>query len=106
MLPKPKRLTKDDFKGIKPRIIFRGSFVDVAALYTPNTTLSRFSCVIAKKRIKKAVERNRIKRKVYHALKMYIPEKNYIVVIYPKITILSTSYTQISNEIKLAFATL
>lgn len=106
MLPKSERLTKHDFIGLRPRIIFRGSFVDIAVFPVPEATISRFSCVIAKKRIKKAVDRNRVKRKIYHALKEYTPEKKYIIVIYPKITTVSATYTEICEEIKLGFATL
>lgn len=103
MLPKKERLTKADFTKIRPRIIFRGAFVDIATIPAP---FSRFACVIAKKRVKKAVDRNLIKRKVYHSLQDNRPIITNLVIIYPKITSLEGSYSQIKKEITEGFATL
>jgi ribonuclease P protein component len=103
MLPKSERLTKVDFVGLRPRIIFRGSFVDIAV--SPSTT-SRFACVIAKKRIKKAVDRNTVKRKIYHIIRDVKPKHSLFVIIYPKNTVLSGNYSHIKDEISKAFDTL
>lgn len=103
MLPKPERLTKNDFVGLRPRIVFRGTFVDIAAI---SAEKSRFACVIAKKRLKKAVERNRVKRKIYHILQENKPKNPYLIIVYPKITTLSGNHTHIKEEIISAFATL
>ena len=103
MLPKPERLTKIDFVGLRPRIIFRGSFVDVAV--TP-AEISRFACVIAKKIVKKAVDRNMIKRKIYHIIRENKPKPPYLVIIYPKVTALLGKYSEIKEEIKNSFDTL
>jgi ribonuclease P protein component len=103
MLQKSERLTKSDFIGLRPRIIFRGSFVDIAVSQALN---SRFACVIAKKRIKKAVDRNRVKRKIYHIIRDIKPKSPHLVIIYPKITALLSSYSHIKEEIRSVFATL
>lgn len=103
MLPKSERLTKVDFVGLRPRIIFRGSFVDIAV--SPSE-MSRFACVIAKKRIKKAVDRNTVKRKIYHIIKDFKPKTPHLVIVYPKVTALAGEYTHIQEEIRSAFATL
>jgi ribonuclease P protein component len=103
MLHKSERLTKTDFVGLRPRIIFRGSFVDIAV--NPSE-ISRFAVVIAKKRIKKAVERNRVKRKIYHIIRENKPKTPHLVIIYPKITVLSGNSAHIKEEIIQAFATL
>ena len=103
MLPKSERLTKSDFVGLRPRIIFRGTFVDIAVVPAP---LSRFACVIAKKRIKRAVDRNTVKRKVYHSIRDIKPKSPHLVIIYPKITALHANYSHIKEEITSAFATL
>ena len=103
MLQKSERLTKIDFVGLRPRIIFRGSFVDIAV---NKAETSRFACVIAKKRVKKAVERNRIKRKIYHILKDIKPKPPHLVIVYPKSNALVAKKNDISEEISLAFATL
>ena len=103
MLPKPERLTKLDFVGLRPCVIFRGSFVDIAVVKAEK---SRFACVIAKKRLKKAVERNRVKRKIYHIIQDNKPKTPHLVIIYPKVTVLSGNSTHIKEEIIKAFATL
>ena len=103
MLPKSERLTKSDFIGLRPRIIFRGTFVDVAASPAQQP---RFACVIAKKRIKRAVDRNSVKRKIYHTIKEVKPKSPNLVIIYPKITALKANHAHIKEEIISAFATL
>jgi ribonuclease P protein component len=103
MLPKKERLTKSDFVGLRPRIIVRGTFVDIAVSSAPH---SRFACVIAKKRVKRAVDRNRIKRKIYHILQQEKPKSPHLVIVYPKPSALSASHTFIKDEIIAAFATL
>ncbi len=103
MLPKSERLTKKDFVGLRPRIMFRGTFVDIAVSPAPQ---SRFACVIAKKRIKRAVDRNTVKRKVYHSIRTVQPKNPYLVIIYPKISALSGKFSNIQEEISKAFATL
>ena len=105
MLPKPERLTKSDFVGLRPRMFVRGTFVDVAGISTQES-LSRFACVIAKKRIKRAVDRNTVKRKIYHILQKNKPKKSHYIIIYPKINCLTSSYSHIEAEIKKAFDTL
>lgn len=103
MLPKSERLTKTDFVGLRPRIVFRGTFVDIA---TSKATISRFACVIAKKRIKRAVDRNNIKRKIYHIIRGVKPKSPNLVIVYPKITALHASQLHIQEEIVSAFATI
>ncbi|MBP6888193.1 MAG: ribonuclease P protein component [Candidatus Pacebacteria bacterium] len=105
MLPAALRLTKKDFKIIKPRIVYRGEFFDVAKKEEVNL---KIACVISKKRIKKATARNSIRRKVLHALSLYIKNKPLIgfFVIYPKTLPKTISYTKIEEEIFKAFATL
>lgn len=103
MLPKSERLTKSDFIGLRPRIILRGTFVDIAIT---SSTSSKFACVIAKKRIKKAVDRNKVKRRIYSVLSFIKPKSHHLIVIYPKITVLNGKYTHIESEIKTAFDTL
>ena len=100
MLPKKERLTKNDFVGLRPRIVFRGTFVDIAISPAP---LSRFACVISKKRIKRAVDRNNIKRRIYNILQKIKPQSPNLVIVYPKITALNSKYLNIQEEIKSAF---
>lgn len=61
----------------------------MSLVFAENTRgFTRFSVVVSKKVAKSAVERNRIRRRIYEALRMnmdYIPKKfDYIFVIYQK----------------------
>lgn len=103
MLPKSQRLTKEDFKGLRPKVFFRGELFDIG--YIPGET-KKFACVIAKKTLSKAVDRNLIKRRIMECLQEVNPSKPYSFVIYPKKISLSTSYQQLHKEIIKAFATL
>lgn len=103
MLPKQERLTKTDFVGIRPRIVLRGTFLDISVI---PSTASRFACVITKKRVKRAVDRNRIKRKIYAIVREVKPKNPHLVILYPKINTLKGDYTHIQKEISEAFNTL
>lgn len=105
MLPAALRLTKKDFATLKARIIYRGELFDVAKM--DNETF-KCACVISKKRCKLATQRNRIRRKILHALQ-HLLTTNKIkghFVIYPKAIKHTTSYQEIEEEINKAFATL
>lgn len=105
MLPKKERLTKKDFLETRPKVVFRGVLADVSFL--PKVTeISRFSCVIAKKRVKKAHDRNFLKRKFYHLLRNYSLKTPHLVVVYPKEAAVSASFTEIDNEMCSFFDTL
>lgn len=103
MLPKSKRLTRDDFSNVQKRMVFRGNYFDIAV--SPSDT-PRFACIISKKRIKLAVDRNAVRRKTYHVLQgisMTIP---HLVIFYPKQNAHNASYKALSEEIRKVFATL
>jgi ribonuclease P protein component len=103
MLPKSERLIKSDFIGLRPKVTFRGTYVDIGI---QKSQISKFSCIISKKRIKKAVERNRVRRKIYSILEEVKPKTSFFVLIYPKQTVISGTYTKIKEEISHAFDTL
>ena len=103
MLPKLKRITKKDFIGIKPKMVFRGTYIDVA-IYPSDK--SRFSCIISKKRVKKAVDRNKIKRKIYSILEKIQTKKSHLVFVYPKQTAISSNHKLLLSEIEKVFDTL
>lgn len=105
MLSKSERLTSSDFKANNRRRIIRGELCDIS-YYPTEETSSRFSVIVSKKTLKKAVERNRVKRKVYHILKNTRPQKSYGICIYPKAKSLITESSVIYSEIKKLFATL
>lgn len=110
MLPKSERLSKDDFINIHPKVFFRGEYFDVAS--TPSLQ-QKFACVISKKRIKKAVARNKVKRRIFNALQeitsqntSLAKEKQQHIIFYPKPTAQATDYQNLHKEISKVFATL
>lgn len=102
MLPKSKRLTGKDFTGLKTRIVYRGSCFDVA---TSSHFETKYACIVSKKRIKRAVDRNKAKRKVYEALRNIEHTPSYVI-IYPTKSILTTPILALKEELQKAFATL
>lgn len=103
MLPKSKRLTKEDFKSSRPKIFFRGDFFDIAILTTPP---QKFACVIAKKTLSRAVDRNTLKRKIFAIVENSKVTSSHSFIIYPKKTSSIIPYSQLEEEIRRAFATL
>lgn len=100
MLPKPKRLNSADFLNLNTKNVFRGFYVDISICSAQKT---KFACIISKKKIKKAVDRNRTKRRVYSIIENLNLKDNYSVVIYPKPTALSGEYNLIKSEINEVF---
>jgi ribonuclease P protein component len=103
MLPKAARITTKEFKGVKTRLAYRGAFFDISI--APHET-AKFACIISKKRIKRAVDRNKARRKVYTALGEVVPRPPNLVFIYPTKHILEAPFSAIKEEVLKAFATL
>jgi ribonuclease P protein component len=107
MLPKTKRIRAVDFKGLKTRLAYRGAFFDVSTASNGGEgATTKFACIIAKKRIKRAVDRNTAKRKVYTLLKDTRTTSPLFVFVYPTKQILHAPWPTLEEEIKKAFATL
>ena len=110
MLPKSERLRKDDFISTHPKVFFRGEYFDVAS----TTSLHyKFACVISKKRIKTAIARNKVKRRIFNGINEIFlqntslpKEKQQHIIFYPKSTAQSTDYQILHKEISKVFATL
>lgn len=103
MIPKSLRLTKSDFNTLQTKVIFRGDLFDIAIAKNKE---KKFACVISKKRIKKAVDRNKVRRRIYSSIQELQPNIPYGVIIYPKAKSLESPYSQIQEEIRSVFATL
>jgi ribonuclease P protein component len=103
MLPKSKRLTKEDFTATRPKIVFRGELFDIAVVSLPS---QKFGCVISKKTLKKAVERNLVKRRIFAILETINLEVNSSFIIYPKKTSLTAPYSHLKNTLEQVFVTL
>lgn len=76
----------------------------ISLVFANNTrNHQRFAVVISKKVIKSAVGRNRIRRRVYEAIRLNLPEfkdkKDCIFVLYSK-TLENMDFLELKNEIK------
>lgn len=103
MLPKSKRLAKSDFKGLRARVTYRGIHFDIATI--PEKT-TKYACIIAKKRIRRAVDRNKARRKIYEAVRLVEPSSPAYILIYPTKQAISAAKKEIQEELRAAFATL
>lgn len=97
MLPKSNRLTRNDFTNLSRLQTCVTPYFDVK-LSTKDDF--KVACVVLKKRFKKAVERNKIKRIIYRASKEGLINKKGYYIFYPKKEIQSASYQDILNQIK------
>jgi ribonuclease P protein component len=86
MLKKQNRLTKKLFSQTKKNKLYEEGFFSFRFTYVEVLEIAKASCVVSKKVEKKAVNRNKIKRRVYSVLcdilKKY--QSGFIVVVYPK----------------------
>jgi|JI10StandDraft_1071094.scaffolds.fasta_scaffold711907_2 ribonuclease P protein component len=103
MLPKSERLTKEDFKTLKTKIVYRGILFDVAKT---SHKKALFACVISKKTLKKAVDRNKAKRRIYSLLKEKDLDPTISLIVYPKKESITIPFIQLKEELKKVFATL
>lgn len=103
MLPKSERFTKQDFVGKRPKVFFRGELFDVAALIL---TSQKFACVLSKKTVKNAVDRNYIKRRIFGSLTEIQITSSDSFIFYPKKGCMTAPQAHIRMEINKAFATL
>jgi ribonuclease P protein component len=103
MIPKALRIKANDFKGLKTRLAYRGAFFDVSTAPAEST---KFAVIISKKRIKRAVDRNRAKRKIYALIGEGLVASPSLIFIYPTKNALTASRPNLIAEIQEAFATL
>ena len=96
MPPRKSRLSRGMFNQLSKREIIRSPLFDIS--YCKNEDF-RVACVISKKRIKLAVERNRVRRKAYHALSETGFNKPYIIIIYPRVEMLKCPYQDLVLEL-------
>lgn len=106
MPPQKERLTKSHLvsltKGGQKKTV-RGVLFDT--VYAPAET-ARVACVISTKRVKRAVDRNRIRRKMYHAWMMVTPHKPYHVILYPQAHVLRVAQQTLQDELTHTLTTL
>ncbi len=92
-----KRVTKKLFNEIiKNGKKFSGSFFNFRYIY--NTNISKYAIVVPKKNTKKAVDRNKYKRRGYYILRIILPLKGVGIFIYKK-NGLKASFQEIKKDI-------
>lgn len=96
MLPKKQRAKKGDFLNIKPKTVIRSDLFDIA-----KTSIKKdvFACIISKKTLKKSVERNKLRRRIFYILNKNKIIKNEFVIIYPKSKSLREEFKVLENEL-------
>lgn len=102
MLPKEKRLTTRDLKDVGRFSLYRGTYFDVKI--TEKFT-HKYGCILSKKTLKKAVERNKVKRVFYRILQEQIvsQKETYTekgALFYPKKNTLTVSKEVLVKEIE------
>ena len=104
MPPKKRRLTKNDFKKGRTKVFFSNTLFDVATIQGVE---NKVACVISKKTIKKAIDRNKEKRRFLNIIYKSIKNKNHIsLVFFPKKTTHLVTNEKLKEEIDTFFATL
>jgi len=93
MLKKSEKLKTKDFSVVmQGKKIERGQYLDIGYLLSPKT---KIAVIISKKTIKKAVDRNKIKRQIFNIYKEIRKDKkinNMFILFYPKKEILYIPY--------------
>lgn len=97
MLPKSNRLSRKDFTNLSRLQTCIMPYFDVK-LSTKDDF--KVACVVIKKRFKKAVERNKVKRIIYSAVREGLINKKGYFIFYPKKEIINAPYSEVLNQIK------
>jgi ribonuclease P protein component len=103
MLSKKARVTKSDFTTLSKRSLLRAPLFDIAYV---SAETCKVACVISKKRVKRSVDRNRIRRKIYEAFVKTGYNKPYVLIIYPQAKVLHESEVATVMQLGSLFATL
>jgi ribonuclease P protein component len=104
MLPKPSRLTREEFDTFFPQTRpVSGSYLSLRYAKGDAEKGSRCAVVTSKKKIKSAHDRNRARRRVYGALgELVLPEGIYIFTASP--AVLAIPYKDLLEDIKTLLA--
>lgn len=103
MPPKKDRLTRFDFMYKGKRTTVRFPLFDVVALHGDRP---KVACVISKKRIQRAVDRNTVRRKMYRAWILVNTTNPYHVILYPQARVLTAPLSVLIDELKQALVSL
>lgn len=105
MIPKEKRLKRQDVEFI----LKKGSSITTPLLVVrfKEADEARFAVITSTKLAKKAVERNRIKRRITEAIRLKMPKDLRVsAILIPKKRIINVEYEEIEKDIEKLFKTL
>lgn len=108
MIPKAFRLTRNDIEWVlkKGSSLTTDLFI-VRLLPEPKAKNSHFAVIVSVKFAAKAVDRNRVKRRTYEAIRLnQKPDIKYKLALIPKKRILKSTYQEIERDIKKLFSQL
>jgi ribonuclease P protein component len=101
MLSRSQRLTIPLFqKVIDEGRLFHSPFFSAKMIKVPGE--SRFAIAVSKKLAKNATERNKIRRRVYSALRT-LPLRGVHAILMPKAPVLTAPYAKVAEETKALF---
>lgn len=109
MIPKKLRINKQDTEWVlkKGEQVTSDLFIVRFLSNQNNGDKPQFSIVTSTKLAKKAVDRNKLKRRIYEAIRMNMPEKLPLkIVIIPKKRTLNVEYEEIDKDVKNLFSKL
>ncbi len=96
MLKKSERLSKKDFSAISNKKILRGQYLDIGYLLSSKT---KCAVVVSKKISKRAVDRNKIKRKIFNIFREIKLKDSCFIIFYPKKEVLYLPYEKLKLNI-------
>ncbi len=102
MPPREYRCTRKDFTHERAKKILRGTLVDIRYA---QSDVTKVACIISKKTFRRAVDRNKVKRKAYTAWTEAGMQQG-CAFMYPKKQALHASIADLKKEIVILFATL
>lgn len=105
MIPKEKRLKRQDVEYI----LKKGSSITTTLLVARfmKAEEARFAVITSSRLAKKAVERNRIKRRINEAIRLKMPKDLRVsAILIPKKRIINVEYQRIEKDIEKLFKTL
>jgi len=102
MLPKKNKIKKGYFSSDnKRKITFHSQYASISIEKKEDNKSSKFSFVVSGKISKKAVQRNKIKRRGYYVIKKFLPQikTSYYVAFYIKKEIMNLRYDEFEKQI-------
>ena len=99
MLPKDRRLTRQQFWQVAQEGFKVHSSQFIVKHHPNNLGYSRWAIVTSTKLSKKAVVRNKLRRKIYNALRHETWDLGFDVIIFPRPAVLNLDDAKISNAV-------